>query len=116
MDWSTRPISSIATHRLVKSPSSPAPPNSSGAVSPNEPSPPIFFTASTGKWWSTVPLRGVRRDLALRELADAAAELLVLQDSSNDPDMLHLPVRLLYAYVNVRLGRGTGPAQGRRTT
>ena len=36
IDWSTRPISSIATHRLVKSPS--APPYSSGAVSPNSPS------------------------------------------------------------------------------
>ena len=49
IDWSTRPISSIATHRLVKSPSSPAPPNSSGAVRPNSPSLPIFCTVSTGK-------------------------------------------------------------------
>ena len=29
-----------------------------------------------------VPLRGVRRDLGLGEVADAAAELLVLSDSS----------------------------------
>ena len=52
IDWSTRPISSIATQRLVKSPSSPAPPYSSGEVSPNSPSLPIFCTTSTGKWWS----------------------------------------------------------------
>ena len=50
IDWSTRPISSIATHRLVKSPS--APPYSSGAVSPNRPSWPILRTTSTGKWCS----------------------------------------------------------------
>ena len=47
IDWSTREISSIATHRLVKSP--PAPPYSSGAVRPNRPSFPIFCTTSTGK-------------------------------------------------------------------
>ena len=47
IDWSTRPISSMATQRLVKSPS--APPYSSGAVSPNRPSEPIFCTTSTGK-------------------------------------------------------------------
>ena len=52
IDWSTRPISSIATQRLVKSPSSPAPPNSSGEVRPNSPSLPICCTTSTGKWWS----------------------------------------------------------------
>ena len=50
IDWSTRPISSMATHRLVKSPS--APPYCSGAVSPNSPSEPILCTTSTGKWWS----------------------------------------------------------------
>ena len=50
IDWSTRPISSIATQRLVKSPS--APPYSSGAVRPNRPSWPIFCTTSTGKWCS----------------------------------------------------------------
>ena len=52
IDWSTRPISSIATQRLVKSPSSPAPPYSSGAVSPNSPSSPMRCTTSTGKWCS----------------------------------------------------------------
>src|SRR6476620_10074372 len=52
IDWSTRPSSSIATHRLVKSPSSPAPPNSSGAVRPNSPILPIWCTTSTGKWWA----------------------------------------------------------------
>jgi hypothetical protein len=49
IDWSTRPISSIATHRLVKSPSAPAPPYSSGAVIPNSPSLPMARTVSTGK-------------------------------------------------------------------
>ena len=41
IDWSTRPISSIARQRLVKppsSPASPAPPYSSGAVRPIRPS------------------------------------------------------------------------------
>ena len=78
IDWSTRPSSSIATHRLVKSPSSPAPPYSSGAVSPNSPSLPIFCTSVDREVVVAVPLRGVRRDLGLGELADAAAELFVL--------------------------------------
>src|SRR3954462_10852925 len=52
IDWSTRPISSMATQRLVKSPSSPAPPYSSGAVRPNSPSSPMVRTRSTGKWWA----------------------------------------------------------------
>ena len=47
IDWSTRPSSSIATQRLVKSPS--APPYSSGAVMPNSPSLPMARTASIGK-------------------------------------------------------------------
>ena len=76
IDWSTRPISSIATQRLVKSPS--APPYSSGAVSPNSPSWPIFCTTSTGKWCSRSHCAGVRRDLLLGEVADRAPELLVL--------------------------------------
>ena len=53
IDWSTRPISSIATHSDVNSPSSPvspAPPYSSGAVSPISPRAPIFCTTSDGKW------------------------------------------------------------------
>ena len=55
IDWSTRPISSIARQSEVKPPSSPAspdPPYSSGAVSPISPSAPIFCTTSVGKWWS----------------------------------------------------------------
>ena len=55
IDWSTRPISSMARHRLVKPPSSPArpaPPYSSGAVRPISPRSPIFLTTSVGKWWS----------------------------------------------------------------
>ena len=47
-DWSTRPSSSIATHRLVKSP--PAPPYSSGTTRPNSPRSPSLATSSTGKW------------------------------------------------------------------
>ena len=78
IDWSTRPISSIATHRLVKSPSSPAPPYSSGAVRPISPSLPIFCTTSVGKWWSRSHCAACGRDLGLGELADAAPELLVL--------------------------------------
>ena len=46
--WSTRPSSSMATHRLVKSP--PAPPYSSGAMRPNSPRSPILWIRSTGKW------------------------------------------------------------------
>ena len=55
IDWSTRPISSIARQSEVKPPSSPAmpaPPNSSGAVRPISPRAPIFWTTSVGKWWS----------------------------------------------------------------
>ena len=50
MDWSTRPSSSMATQRLVKSPASPAPPNSSGTTRPNRPRSPILGTRSVGKW------------------------------------------------------------------
>ena len=55
IDWSTRPSSSIAMHRLVNAPPSDAssePPNSSGTTSPNRPSSPIVGTRSTGKWCS----------------------------------------------------------------
>src|ERR671913_52003 len=44
-DWSTRPISSMAMHRLVKSP---APPYSSGPPRPNRPRSPISLIASSG--------------------------------------------------------------------
>ena len=50
IDWSTRPISSIATHTEVKS--APLPPYSSGTASPNSPSSPIEWINSTGRWWS----------------------------------------------------------------
>ncbi len=49
-DWSTRPISSTAMHRLVKSP---APPYSSGPFRPNSPNWPICLTASSGSACST---------------------------------------------------------------
>ena len=76
IDWSTRPISSIATHRLVKSPS--APPYSSGAVSPNSPSWPILLHHVDREVVLAVPLGGVRRDLLLGEVANGTPELLVL--------------------------------------
>ena len=46
-DWSTRPISSMAMHSVVRSP--PPPPYSSGKGRPNSPSAPICLTVSTGK-------------------------------------------------------------------
>ena len=81
IDWSTRPISSIARHSEVNPPSSPAipaPPNSSGAVRPIRPSAPIFWTTSVGKWWSRSHCAACGRDLGLGEVADATTELLVL--------------------------------------
>ena len=81
IDWSTRPISSIARHSDVKppsSPASPAPPNSSGAVRPISPSVAHLLDHVGREVVVAVPLRGVRRDLGLREVADAATELLVL--------------------------------------
>src|SRR3954452_19044803 len=64
IDWSTRPSSSMATQRLVKSPA--APPYSSGAVSPKRPSFPISWTRSTGKWcaWSHLATCGARASCA----------------------------------------------------
>ena len=90
IDWSTRPISSIARHSDVKPPSSPAipaPPNSSGAVSPIRPSCAHLLHDVGREVVVAVPLRGVRRDLLLGEVADAAAELLVLggQLEGHDP-------------------------------
>ena len=48
-DWSALAISSIATHRPVRSP---PPPYGSGKGIPNRPSSPIFSTVSTGNVWS----------------------------------------------------------------
>ena len=81
IDWSTRPISSIARQRLVKppsSPASPAPPYSSGAVSPIRPSCAHLLHDVDREVVLAVPLRGVRRDLLLGEVADGTPELLVL--------------------------------------
>ena len=50
IDWSTRPISSMAMHSVLKS--APAPPYSSGNTNPNRPSLPICSTVSSGKTWS----------------------------------------------------------------
>ena len=63
IDWSTRPSSSIATHRLVKSPpsaSSSEPPNSSGTTRPNRPSSPILRHEVGREVVVAVPLRDVR--------------------------------------------------------
>src|SRR5690349_13679616 len=90
-DWSTRPSSSIATQRLVKSPSSPAPPYSSGAVSPKSPSSPILRTRSLGKWcflshsatWGATSCSAKSRTLARK--ASCSAE------SSNGCDGVAMP-------------------------
>ena len=54
IDWSMRPISSIATHSEVKSLPEPSarnePPYSSGVISPNRPRSPILAIRSTGRW------------------------------------------------------------------
>ena len=55
IDWSTRPSSSMAMHRLVKAPpsaSSREPPYCSGTTRPNSPRSPIRGTRSVGKWCS----------------------------------------------------------------
>src|SRR5215831_7046490 len=49
-EWSTRAISSMARHTVVRSAS--APPYSSGNARPKRPSSPIARTVSTGKTWS----------------------------------------------------------------
>ena len=100
IDWSTRPISSIATHRLVKSPSSPAPPYSSGAVSPNRPELAHLVHDVDREVVVAVPLRGVRRDLGLGELADDLAEGLVLSGQLERSWQL-TSRSTAYAYVNV---------------
>ncbi len=76
IDWSTRPSSSMATHSVVRS--APPPPYSSGKGRPNRPSSPIASTVSTGNVWSRSQRLGVRRDLALGEVAHDLAERLLL--------------------------------------
>ena len=81
IDWSTRPISSIARQRLVKppsSPASPAPPYSSGRGEPHQPELAHLLHDVDREVVVAVPLRGVRRDLLLGEVADGTTELLVL--------------------------------------
>ena len=94
IDWSTRPISSIATQRLVKSPSSPAPPNSSGAVSPNRPEVAHLVDDVDREVVVAVPLRGVRRDLLLREVADDRRNASCSGDSSYVMDISSCRLRL----------------------
>ena len=49
-DWSTRPISSMARHSVVKS--APLPPHCSGNTRPNSPRSAMARTTSIGKTWS----------------------------------------------------------------
>ncbi len=102
IDWSTRPSSSMATQRLVKSAS--APPNSSGTTRPNSPRSPIFGTSSTGKRCCSSHSCDVRRDLGERELAHHPAEVLVLLRQLEHPGS-HLdgPAPVLYVYVKVSI-------------
>ena len=96
IDWSTRPISSIATHRLVKSPSSPTPPYSSGAVRPISPSLPICRTTSTGKWWS-------RSHWAAWGAISASAKSRTLRrNSSCSRDSSYVMAHMVAASVNDR--------------
>ena len=104
IDWSTRPISSIATHSEVKSPSSPAPPNSSGAVRPNSPSSPIFWTTSVGKWCF------LSHSAACGAISASANSRTLLRKASCSEDSSYDGTVwgpfVTYAYVNVRtLGR-----------
>ena len=78
IDWSTRPISSIATQRLVKSPSSPGAAVLLGRGEAEQPERAHLVHDVDREVVVAVPLRGVRRDLGLREVADGTAELLVL--------------------------------------
>ena len=72
IDESTRATSSMATHSVVKS--APEPPYSTGNGSPNRPSRPIAWTASTGNSWSRSHRSACGADLLLREVADDLAE------------------------------------------
>ena len=114
IDWSTRPSSSIATQREVKSDS--APPNSSGTTRPNSPSSPILGTRSTGKWCVAVPGGDVRGDLRLGEVAHQRAELLVVlaelehrsgpsSDAEDHPALLDVDVNVKHD------GRRDNPVQ-----
>ena len=81
IDWSTRPISSIARHSEVNPPSSPAMPGAAELLRRGQPHQAelAHLLHDVGREVVlAVPLRGVRRDLLLGEVADAASELLVL--------------------------------------
>ena len=76
IDWSTRPISSIATHTLVKSPSRAA--VLLGRGEPEQPELTHLLHDVDREVVLAVPLGGARRDLLLGEVANGTPELLVL--------------------------------------
>ena len=76
IEWSTRASSSIAMHSIVRSP--PPPPYSSGNGMPNSPRSPIAAHDVDREVVVAVPRLGVRRDLALGEVAHHPAQRLVL--------------------------------------
>ena len=76
IDWSTRPISSMATHRLVKSPSRAA--VLLRRVQPEQAELTHLLDHVDREVVVVVPLGGVRGDLLLGEVAHGAAELLVV--------------------------------------
>ena len=81
IDWSTRPSSSIATHRVVKAPPSSGsrlPPNSSGTTRPKRPEVTHLRDEVGREVRVPVPLGHVRLDLALGEVAHDLAEVLVV--------------------------------------
>ena len=101
IDWSTRPSSSIAMHRLVNAPPSVAssdPPNSSGTTRPNRPRSPIVGTRSAGKWCSRSHWATCGSTASVGELADHLAEVLVV--------LAQLVHRRSFAQVVPTPGRG----------
>ncbi len=98
IDWSTRPISSIATQRLVKSPPAAAVLLRGGQPEQAE------LTESRHdldrEVVLAVPAGGVRGDLRLGELADDLAERLVLVGQL-EVHSAGLLVQHAYVYVNV---------------
>ena len=113
IDWSTRPISSIATQRLVKSPSSPRAAVLLGRGEPEQPELAHLLHHVDREVVVAVPLRGVRRDLGLGELADAAAELLVLAGSARKSSVCSWPAD---NPVWLTIANLAGPALGQPAT
>ena len=101
IDWSTRPSSSIAMHRLVNAPpsaSSSEPPNASGTTRPKRPELAHARHEVGREVVVTVPLGDVRLDGLGRELADDRPEVLVV--------LAELEHRRPFAQVVPAPGRG----------